>query len=363
MFFAVSLFLCQFFPTLVVTTWALMGAAYVPTFARTPSVNGRRMLKSIVGHWVVVELEKYFQLAIYKNFDALPSDSRFIIGYHPHGIFPAACLYMTRTRQWQRMFPHVLPAVLSSSIVHYVPLFRDVLQLLGGYEVSRGVFISALRKHDSVVLVPGGQVEMISSRSDSNSITIDTSHRGFVKLALEQAARSNKPIYLLPTYGFNETRTLDNVRAPHAMQRFVTKALKANVIYLPYGQFGLPGYPRTVPVSVAIGEPVKVPPVHHPTRTQVDLVYRRYLDSLQAAFEAFKRDAGCEDDSLVFSPPEQTLDAGSFEDAWAAVKDDSNPTPKKHHPRHNGVEMLIMGSLLSFLFWTIVWTAYHQRHN
>ena len=117
-------------------------------------------------------------------------------------------------------------------------------------QVSRGVFISALKKHDSVLLIPGGQVEMISSRSESTSIVIDTSHRGFVKLALEQAAQSDKPLHLMPTYAFNETRTLDNVRAPKVMQRWVTKVLRANVIYLPYGQFGLPGYPRTVPVSL-----------------------------------------------------------------------------------------------------------------
>jgi hypothetical protein len=33
------------------------------------------------------------------------------------------------------VFPEIKPAVLSSSIVHFVPLIRDVFQMLGGFEV------------------------------------------------------------------------------------------------------------------------------------------------------------------------------------------------------------------------------------
>eukprot|EP01147_Barroeca_monosierra_P009357 gene9357-10382_t len=232
----------------ITTLWVALGVAYIPTFARTPSVNGRRMLPSLIGSSFVQQLADYFHLRIFKAFnDDLPNNGQFILGYHPHGIFPATCLFMTRTLQWQELFPNLTPAVLTSSIIHYVPLFRDLLQYLGGYEVSRHVFVSALQRHGSVILVPGGQAEMISSRSDTNAITIDTTHRGFVRVALEEAARTNKPTFLIPVYAFNETRTLDNIRSPAFLQRFATKQLKANVIYMPYGQFGLPGYPRSVP--------------------------------------------------------------------------------------------------------------------
>ena len=69
MFFAVSLLLTRFFPTFIVTLWALMGAAYVPTFAGTPSVNGRRMLSNPVGHWMAEGVAKYFGLALFKDFE------------------------------------------------------------------------------------------------------------------------------------------------------------------------------------------------------------------------------------------------------------------------------------------------------
>lgn len=50
-----------------------------------------------------------------------------------------------------------------------------------------------------------------------------------------------------------------------------------------------------------------VPPVVSPTVAQFDVVYRRYLFSLRAAFEKYRYEAGCGNDEIVFSPAEYPL--------------------------------------------------------
>jgi hypothetical protein len=71
-----------------------------------------------------------------------------------------------------------------------VQLLRDLAQLMGSFEVSRSGFESALKKSGSVILVPGGQAEMVSARSGGTETVIHTGHKGFVRLAMQSAAQS-----------------------------------------------------------------------------------------------------------------------------------------------------------------------------
>lgn len=48
---------------------------------------------------------------------------------------PLSCAVGTRSGQWTKLFKNIQPAVLTGTVVHYVPLIRDVAQWLGGFEV------------------------------------------------------------------------------------------------------------------------------------------------------------------------------------------------------------------------------------
>jgi hypothetical protein len=52
-------------------------------------------------------------------------------------------------------------SVLTASVMHLVPLMRDLLQWMGGREVSRESFRHALKRGRSCMVVPGGQAEML----------------------------------------------------------------------------------------------------------------------------------------------------------------------------------------------------------
>jgi hypothetical protein len=72
-----------------------------------------------------------------RNFggESLYRHHRYIFGFHPHAIMPLSCAVGTRSGQWTRLFRDIQPALLTSTVVHYVPLIRDVAQWFGGFEV------------------------------------------------------------------------------------------------------------------------------------------------------------------------------------------------------------------------------------
>mmetsp|Transcript_20666 Transcript_20666/g.39889 ORF Transcript_20666/g.39889 Transcript_20666/m.39889 type:complete len:245 (+) Transcript_20666:1554-2288(+) len=174
---------------------------------------------------------------------------------------------------------------------------RDVAQWNGGFEVSREGFLSALEKRKAVLLVPGGQEEMIGSRSDSTRVPIVTKHRGFVRLALQQGAN------LVPVYSFGETQTFDNVAAPHSWQRWCVKQFRANLICFPYGV--LPMLPRPTRLTIAVGKPIPVPKIENPTDEQIAVYHHRYFNALNNLFMKYRKTAGRGDDVLIFNPPMQ----------------------------------------------------------
>jgi hypothetical protein len=56
------------------------------------------------------------------------------------------CGWSHHTKQWQALFPGILPATLTSSVTHVIPIMKDINQWMGGYEVTRRGFIRALEK-------------------------------------------------------------------------------------------------------------------------------------------------------------------------------------------------------------------------
>ena len=58
-----------------------------------------------------------------------------------------------------------MPHVLTDFFTHLIPLMRDINQWVGGREVSRDAISTLLGAKEAVVLVPGGQQEIFSTRS------------------------------------------------------------------------------------------------------------------------------------------------------------------------------------------------------
>ena len=336
----------------VATAWAVGGSLYASTYGGDPSRTGsrswpafQRVAKRIFDRVFV----PYFSLSIVRD-SPKPLDpaQKYIFGYHPHAIIPIACQWTCLTSKWEAKFPGIRPATLVSSIVHMAPIMRDVTQWNGGFEVSREGFREALAAVGSVMLVPGGQEEMIGSRSDSTEVPINTRHRGFVRLALQTGAS------LVPVYSFGETQTFDNVRAPVSWQRWCMKKLRANLICYPYGT--LPMLPRPQRITLVVGTPIEVPRVEQPTESQIAYFHALYFEELRSIFQKHKDAAGRAKDTLKFNFP--VVQTGKFKpprassDAKQAAAAPASPqSPKVHKSkRGNVIELLLITLLVSLIF-------------
>ena len=358
-FMLFSLLFADVAPHTVVTTWVIFGAIYLPTFFGGPSRSGRRNLPGLRGHWFFDDIAAYFRLKLH-TVSPLPAEHKYIFGFHPHGILPITCGWIHFTSIWKRMLPGITPASLTSSVIHYVPVMRDVCQFLAGLEVSREGFTQALKLHRSAIFVPGGQREMLESRSEDRDVTIYTAHKGFLRLAMELSAKTDEDVFVVPVYSFGETQILDNLRLPSALQRWCINKLRANVFFFPYGIMGLPGVPRPEHLSIAVGKPVLAPKVASPSSAQVDLLHRRFYTELHHAFEHFKVDAGHGMDTMILTPRVEPLWEDQWKEEWEKCKPVSEPHSHQAAHRHKGHhnEEAWVGLAMMVTFISVVYTAY-----
>ena len=128
----------------------------------------------------------------------------------------------------------------------------------GARPVARKSFTAALASGESLMFVPGGTAEMRlwspPMHNDQGRVRLVRQHTGFVRLALERAAATGRPVNLVPVYSPHENDVLSNVRAP-VTQRYFEKRIGFPFPYFPWGRWGLP-IPRRVRLEMFIGRPV-----------------------------------------------------------------------------------------------------------
>ncbi|KAI9915106.1 hypothetical protein PsorP6_007041 [Peronosclerospora sorghi] len=276
-------------PVLILTVWIY---AYEITYRGHPEQTGsRERLNWITGPSYLVEaVKRYFRGQIIR---AAPLDPtrHYIFSFHPHGIIPISVAWLQFNAQWRHLFPNVHAHVLTASILHQLPLARDVLHFYGSREVARPAFAATLAQQHSVLLVPGGQAEMLHQRSGRKQVRVYTQHKGFIRLALEHG------VPLVPVLSFREGEIMDNIQAP-GLQRWFVKHLAFPFPHYPYGRALLP-IPRRVEIPIVVGEPLDVPHIERPTPDDVDKVHAQYFARLRELFDQFKEQVGCADYTLV----------------------------------------------------------------
>lgn len=229
--------------------WAALVATHfgyiATTFRGRPEVTGSRYLGEALELWrggpslyaLLDGVEGYFQARLVwtggkGSLDAI-EDRPHILAFHPHGVQPFTVFWIQTSRAWRAAMPGKRFCVMTASVCHAVPLLRDLLQWLGGREVSKESILHALGRGESVLLVPGGQQEMIESRSGAGETRVVTKHVGFIRLAMQEG------VPLVPVLSLGEVEVLDFVRLP-SLQRFFIKRIGIPVPFLPYGARGNP---------------------------------------------------------------------------------------------------------------------------
>ena len=269
-------------------------AWYVSTLRGRPGFTGKSSWDYFrKQHLLWSCFERYFQLNIICESAIDEQQGPVLMGFHPHGIYPLTTFWGTRGPSFRAAFPNLEVDVCGASVMFNCPVLREILLWSGGREVSAASIRHCLHQRRSILLVPGGQREMLHSRADSRSLTYVTKHKGFVRMAIENGVR------LVPILSLGETFCLENVYLPRVQSWFLRKTGVGFPVF-PYGRWYSP-IANPCPITLVVGQPIMVQHNPTPTEEEVDALHKLYYDYVKELFETYKAEAGFPDQELVFS--------------------------------------------------------------
>eukprot|EP00884_Botryococcus_braunii_P007964 jgi/Botrbrau1/17169/Bobra.0157s0061.1 len=224
---------------------------------------------------------------VYSGKKPLEASGKYIFGYTPHGLFPIGALYLPLLKSFQEAVSGVRPISLVASVVFQAPIIRDLCCWCGVRQVARQTFVKALRERGSVLMVPGGQAELVHTwrLHNNKEFVIYTRHKGFVRMALENGAA------LVPVLVLGEIDTLRNLWDLPDVQQWTYKKIGFPIPYIVVGRWGLSPLPSRRPVKFVIGEPLPLPPADqilgpdgHVDPETLDRVHKAFYDAVEALY-------------------------------------------------------------------------------
>ncbi|KAH7257449.1 diacylglycerol acyltransferase-domain-containing protein [Fusarium tricinctum] len=242
----------------------------------------------------------YFPMKLHKTHE-LPTDRKYIFGYHPHGIIShgAFAAFGTNALGFRELFPGITNTLLTLDSNFRLPFYRDYIMLLGLQSVSKESIWNLLSKGGpkndgkgrAVTIVVGGARESLEAQPGSLRLILK-SRKGFVKMALRTGAD------LVPVIGFGENDLYDQLSPKthpivHRIQMILLKVFKFTVPAL-HGRgvlnydVGLMPYRR--PVNIVIGRPLRVERAHgsQPAQEDIDELHERYVQEIEKLWETYK---------------------------------------------------------------------------
>ena len=217
-----------------------------------------------------------------------------VLGFHPHGTIPLTISWLASSDEIESFLGSSQTAdrlrFLASSLLFYLPFVRDICVGDGRFvEATKGLFADVLRTGRSVILCPGGVREMYiaqGSPGEDRVLRVLTRHKGFVRCALEHGYP------LVPVLSFGEQELFDVSRPFPGLEGWVERGI-GRAVGVPWfsGRWGLP-IPRDVPVTVVIGQPIRVDDCDGPgkahTDETVDKYHKMFYTALEDLFNRYK---------------------------------------------------------------------------
>lgn len=216
-------------------------------------------------------------------------EQKYVFGYLPHGLYPLGAAYLPILPSFKRLLPGIQPPTLSASIVFQIPFMRDLLLWTGLREVTRKTFIRTLQERRSLIVVPGGQAELVETHKfTEQKCALYTGHKGFVRLALQEGA------HLTPILVFGEVTSLKNFVDTPKLHRWTYKMLGFPLPYIIGGKFGILPFPSREGLRFVIGKPVEPPktcrPGCMPTEDAVSEYHDMFYLKSQELWNTHKKD-------------------------------------------------------------------------
>ncbi|CDZ97886.1 diacylglycerol o-acyltransferase [Phaffia rhodozyma] len=286
---------------------------------RAPVLGGRpkRWLRRM-GIWK--HFANYYPVSLVQE-ASLPLDRKYIFGYHPHGVigmgafakfvksyfliffngysqqkfsFPSILhhSFATEGTNFSKIFPGIEPHLLTLAPNFKIPLYRDLLLLLGMCSVSKRSCSSILRKGPpgtAIVIVVGGATESLRAHPGTADLTLK-SRMGFIKIAI------NEGVDLVPVFSFGENDIYDQLANERGTQIYKLQKRFQSIFGFTLPLFhgrGLFNYsvglmPYRQPIVSVAGRPIRVVQCNNPTSEQLQETQGRYIEELLRIWDTYK---------------------------------------------------------------------------
>jgi len=219
----------------------------------------------------------------------------------PHGIVPYS-LGLTAFGALGRLLHY--PAIVTASVIKYIPLFSHVLFWGGAVEATTDEIDKVFQGYytgyedrivaPAVAINPGGIAEMFQGYPQPGCLPDEEfallrDRKGFVRISLQYG------INLVPIFVFGASKLFYRVVLPAALERF-SRWMRTSILLF-YGRFGLP-LPFEVPLLYSVGGGISLAPTFDPRCEEIDFVHNIFTRQLMETFSRGKRQYGWEQKKL-----------------------------------------------------------------
>ncbi|KAL4543789.1 hypothetical protein Ndes2437B_g01601 [Nannochloris sp. 'desiccata'] len=288
-------------------------------FRNWVGTQAERMLPMLLGSFQVVA-------APGAKFDR---KKRYVFGYAPHGLFPIGAAYLPCTPAFKKIVNNAVdPCTLTASVVFQLPFLRDLLLWVGARVVNKSTFVKSLRERGSVMLVPGGQAELVeaykAAKKKNPALVVCSRHKGFIRLAIQENAA------LVPVIVFGEVTSLRNAIVMPRLQRATYKLLGFPIPFLMAGKGGILPLPSKTGLRFVIGRPIE------PSQVLESLLAS--CSSQEGSVKGASSDAGGREDGRCLE--EEALVQAMHTEFYSQVQDlwESN---KKDFPGYQSMPLVL----------------------
>lgn len=166
-------------------------------------------LYGILPDWVL----GYHEATCIREGPALDPDQPYLFTMAPHGVF-GVCRAFSGGTLWCRLFPGISARWGSFGGAFYIPGVREFSLCCGCLDASRSVLTRAVKRGENLILLPGGEKEMMLTDGESTETKLVINDRkGFVRLAVQHG------MHLVPGFCFGEKWIHETVLLPKPVRK------------------------------------------------------------------------------------------------------------------------------------------------
>ena len=213
----------------------------------------------------------------------------YLFAMSPHGVF-GVCRAFSGGSLWRKLYPGIAARWASFGAAFFIPGVREFSLCCGCLDASRSVLTRAIKRGENIILLPGGEKEMMRTDGASTETQLVINDRkGFVRLAVTHGME------LVPGFCFGEKWVHDTVLLPKPVRSYLYKRFRLAGVLLKgrwWTFLGKLHKPDGTPIRMGFvwGKPIPMLAEDDELsfEERVDKVHAQYMAAVQDLFERHK---------------------------------------------------------------------------